>query len=237
MKGRKMSNAVAGPKKIIVATKPHSTVSEQFRTIRTNIMYSSIDKPIRSVLFTSAVPSAGKSTIAANMAIAYAQAGKKTLLLDGDLRRPTCHYTFDVGNQKGLSTAIVNDISLEELVIKTEFDMLDLITSGPIPPNPSELLSSKKLAQFVDKLKFQYEMIIIDSPPLLSVTDAQLLSKRADGVILVTDVENNNRDHLLEAKELLNKADANIIGIVLNNRYTKHKTKDDYYYYQASHDG
>lgn len=236
MRDRKMNNEVASAKKIIVATKPHSPVSEQFRTIRTNIMYSSIDRPIRSVLFTSAVAGAGKSTIAANVAIAYAQAGKKTLLLDGDLRRPTCHYTFKVSNQKGLSTAIVNDIALEDLVNQTEFDDLDLITSGPIPPNPSELLSSKKLTQFIDHLKFQYEMIIVDSPPLLSVTDAQLLSKSADGVILITDVENNNRNHLLEAKDLLNKADANIIGLVLNNRTIKDKSKDDYYYYQASHD-
>ncbi|WP_052747393.1 CpsD/CapB family tyrosine-protein kinase [Salinicoccus sediminis] len=237
MRHRKMNNEVASAKKIIVATKPHSPVSEQFRTIRTNIMYSSIDRPIRSVLFTSAVAGAGKSTIAANVAIAYAQAGKKTLLLDGDLRRPTCHYTFKVSNQKGLSTAIVNDIASEDLVNQTEFDNLYLITSGPIPPNPSELLSSKKLTQFIDHLKFQYEMIIVDSPPLLSVTDAQLLSKSADGVIMITDVENNNRNHLLEAKDLLNKADANIIGLVLNNRDAKYRLKDDYYYHQASHDG
>jgi len=236
MKGRKMNSEAGGPRNIIVATKPQSPVSEQFRTIRTNIMYSSVDKPIRSVLFTSAVAGAGKSTIASNVAIAYAQAGKKTLLLDGDLRRPTCHYTFGASNQKGLSTAAVNDVSAEELVVRTEFDMLDLITSGPIPPNPSELLSSRKLSQFTETLKFQYEMIIMDSPPLLSVTDAQILSKSADGVILITDVENNNRNHLLEAKDLLNKADANIIGLVLNNRDAKYRSKDDYYYYQASHD-
>lgn len=237
MRGRKMNSEAAGARNTIVATKPHSPISEQFRTIRTNIMYSSVDTPIKSVLFTSAVAGAGKSTIAANVAIAYAQAGKKTLLLDGDLRRPTCHYTFNTSNKKGLSTAAVNVVPIEDLIIETEFDMLDLIASGPIPPNPSELLSSKKLSRFMETLKFQYEMIIIDSPPLLSVTDAQILSKSADGVILITDVENNNRNHLLEAKVLLNKADANIIGLVLNNRNVKNKSKDNYYYYQASHDG
>jgi capsular exopolysaccharide synthesis family protein len=238
--GRKMNrkqrknNEAAGPRKIVVATQPQSAASEQFRTIRTNIMYSSIDQPIRSVLFTSAMPGAGKSTVAANMAIAYAQAGKKTLLLDADLRRPTSHYTFEVLNQKGLSTAIVKEVPLETLIRSTEFEKLDLITSGPIPPNPSELLSSRRMEQFMNDLAIHYEMIIIDSPPLLSVTDAQLLSKRSDGVVLVTNVEDNNRDQLLEAKDLLYKADANIIGLVLNNRDMKQGASGQYYYYRAA---
>lgn len=237
--GRKMNrkqknNEAAGPRKIVVATQPQSAASEQFRTIRTNIMYSSIDQPIRSVLFTSATPGAGKSTVVANMAIAYAQAGKKTLLLDADLRRPTSHYTFEVLNQKGLSTAIVKEVPLETLIRSTEFEKLDLITSGPIPPNPSELLSSRRMEQFMNDLAIHYEMIIIDSPPLLSVTDAQLLSKRSDGVVLVTNVEDNNRDQLLEAKDLLYKADANIIGLVLNNRDMKQGASGQYYYYRAA---
>lgn len=237
--GRKMNrkqknNEAAGPRKIVVATQPQSAASEQFRTIRTNIMYSSIDQPIRSVLFTSATPGTGKSTVVANMAIAYAQAGKKTLLLDADLRRPTSHYTFEVLNQKGLSTAIVKEVPLETLIRSTEFEKLDLITSGPIPPNPSELLSSRRMEQFMNDLAIHYEMIIIDSPPLLSVTDAQLLSKRSDGVVLVTNVEDNNRDQLLEAKDLLHKADANIIGLVLNNRDMKQGASGQYYYYRAA---
>lgn len=233
---RKAGRHTDEARKIVVATKPQASVSEQFRTIRTNIMYSSVDHPIRSVLFTSETPDAGKSTIAANMAIAYAQAGKKTLLLDADLRRPTTHYTFGVMNQHGLSTAIVSDVELEDLVRHTKHDMLDLITSGPIPPNPSELLSSKRLEQFMNKLSLHYEMIIIDSPPLLSVTDSQILSKQADGVVLVTNVENNNRNQLLDAKDLLNKADANIIGLVLNHRETKTVGKDGYYYYESTSD-
>ena len=236
MMRKKTHSGAAGPRQLIVAISPHATVSEQFRTIRTNIMYAGVDRPMRSVLFTSDIPGAGKSTIAANMAAAYGQAGKKTLLLDADLRRPTCHYTFETMNQSGLSAAIVNDIPIEDFVKKTEFEDLDLITSGPIPPNPSELLSSKKMGQVMDSLAKQYEMIIMDSPPILSVTDAQLLSKQADGVIIVTDVENNNRDRLMEAKDLLEKADANIIGIVLNNRKINYRTSDNYYYYQASND-
>ncbi|TVT28936.1 CpsD/CapB family tyrosine-protein kinase [Salinicoccus cyprini] len=232
-KRKKKKSEVVEPRNVIVANKPHATASEQFRTIRTNIMYAGVDDPIRSVLFTSAISGAGKSTIAANMAIAYAQAGIKTLLLDGDLRRPTSHYTFEVSNRVGLSSAMVNDIPLENLIRKTEFDTLDLITSGPIPPNPSELLSSKKMAQFMNSLNESYEMVIMDSPPILSVTDPQLLCKQADGVVLVTDVENNNRDQLVEAKDLLDKAGANIIGVVLNHRELKHGAEEQYYYTEA----
>ncbi|SOC37696.1 CpsD/CapB family tyrosine-protein kinase [Salinicoccus kekensis] len=222
------------PKYLVVDKQPHATVSEQFRTIRTNIMYSSVNTDIKSVLFTSDLAGSGKSTVAANMAVAYAQAGKKTLLLDADLRRPTSHETFRVGNREGLSTLIVNDIHLKEVIKGTEFDNLDLITSGPIPPNPAELLSAPKLDAIMVRLVTHYDMVIIDSPPILSVTDAQLLSKNADGVVLVTNVEKNNRDRLNEAKDLLNKSGANILGIVLNGRTAEYKRDGHNYYYQKS---
>lgn len=221
-----------GPRDLVVIDNPKSPVSEQFRTIRTNITYSSIDTEIKSVLFTSATPNAGKSTTAANVAVAYAQSGKKTLLLDADLRRPTMHHTFEMNNQHGLSTAIVNEMEVEELVRATEIDNLDVITSGPIPPNPSELITSNKMSQFFKILTLQYDMVIVDSPPILAVTDGQLLSKLVDGTILVTDVEQNNRDALTQAKELLHKADASITGVVLNNK--KMDTDNNYYYYYGS---
>jgi capsular exopolysaccharide synthesis family protein len=220
------------PRYLVVDKQPHATVSEQFRTIRTNIMYSSVNRDIRSVLFTSDMASTGKSTVAANMAVAYAQAGKKTLLLDADLRRPTSHETFRVDNRAGLSTLIVNDLLIEDVIKATEFEKLDLITSGPIPPNPAELLSASKLDSIMLRLMTHYDMVIIDSPPVLSVTDGQLLSKNADGVIMVTNVENNSRERLNDAKDLLNKAGANIIGIVLNGRSPEYKKDNQYYYYQ-----
>ena len=221
------------PRDLVVLKQPKSPVSEQYRTIRTNITYSSIDKEIKSVLFTSSTPGAGKSTTAANVAIAFAQAGKRTLLLDADLRRPTVHYTFEVQNQRGLSTGIVNDIYAEELVRATDVENLDLITSGPIPPNPSELLASNKMTQFFKVVSMQYDMVIVDSPPILAVTDGQLLSKMVDGTILVSNVETNNRDSLTHAKELLEKADANMLGVVLNNKRIKDEG-DSYYYYYGS---
>lgn len=231
---RRHKDEYNGPRYLVVDKQPRATVSEQFRTIRTNIMYSSVNTEIRSVLFTSDMAAAGKSTIASNMAVAYAQAGKKTLLLDADLRRPTSHETFRVANREGLSTLIVNDIPFAEVVKSTEFENLDLITSGPIPPNPAELLSASKLDAIMVRLMTHYDMVIMDSPPILSVTDAQLLSKHANGVVLVTDVESNNRNRLNEAKDLLNKAGANIIGIVLNGRPAQYKRDGPYYHYQES---
>ncbi|MFB9861025.1 CpsD/CapB family tyrosine-protein kinase [Salinicoccus siamensis] len=229
----KSRNYVSGPTQLIVEKQPKSPVSEQFRTVRTNIMYSNIDTEIKTVLVTSATPAAGKSTTAANLAVAYAQSGKRTVLIDADLRRPTMHYTFEMTNQRGMSTAIVNDVPVENIVRETEIENLDLITSGPIPPNPSELLSSKKMVHLLKTFSMHYDMVIIDSPPLLAVTDAQVLSKITDGTVLVTNVAANNRDRLLEAKDLLKKADANILGVVMNNKKMNTK-KDDYYYYYGS---
>ncbi|OZT76877.1 CpsD/CapB family tyrosine-protein kinase [Salinicoccus roseus] len=234
MFGKKRSHSyVSGPRELIVERQPKSPVSEQFRTVRTNIMYSNIDTEIKTVLVTSATPGAGKSTTAANLAVAYAQSGKRTVLIDADLRRPTMHYTFEMTNQRGMSTAIVNDVPVENIVRETEIENLDLITSGPIPPNPSELLSSNKMMHLLRTFSMHYDMVIIDSPPLLAVTDAQVLSKITDGTVLVTNVAENNRDRLLEAKDLLNKADANILGVVMNNKKMNTK-KDDYYYYYGS---
>lgn len=232
-KKNKLLDYTSGPRDLIVSKQPKSPISEQYRTIRTNITYSSVDTPIKSVLFTSATPSAGKSTTAANVAIAYAQAGKRTLLLDADLRRPTTHYTFEMNNQRGLSTAIVNEMPLESIIRETDIENLDVVTSGPVPPNPSELIASNKMVQFFKTLTMQYDMVIVDSPPILAVTDAQLLSKVVDGTILVSNVESNNRDSLAHAKDLLEKADANLIGVVINNKKIRN-SKDSYYYYYGN---
>ena len=209
----------------------NSLISEQYRIIRTNIMFSNVDSDIQSVLFTSEMPGAGKSTTAANVAAAFAQAGKRTVLVDADLRRPTSHYTFELSNQSGLTTGIVNQLPLEEIIKHTSVENLDLVTSGPVPPNPSELLSSVKMAQLLRELKSHYDMILVDSPPVLAVTDAQILSKHTDGTVIVTDVKNNNVHRLKEAKQLLEKTDAKILGVVLNNVNVKKESKNNYHYY------
>lgn len=209
----------------------NSLISEQYRIIRTNIMFSNLDSDIKSVLFTSEIPGAGKSTTAANVAAAFAQAGKKTVLVDADLRRPTSHYTFGLANQSGLTTGIVNQLPIERIVKTSSVEKLDIITSGPVPPNPSELLSSSKMAQLLSDMKNYYDMIIVDSPPILSVADAQILSKYTDGTVIVTDVKNNNMHRLKEAQQLLEKTDTNILGVVLNNVKMKKESKNNYNYY------
>lgn len=222
----------SGPRELIVRNEPKSPVSEQYRTIRTNIMYSSVDNEMKTILFSSAAPNAGKSTTAANVAVAFAQAGNRTLLIDADLRRPTTHYTFEMNNARGLSSAIVGEAEIEQILRQTDVDNLDIITSGPVPPNPAELLQSKKMEHLLKTVNMQYDNIIIDSPPLLSVADAQILGTRVDGTILVVNSEDSDRDQLQKAKDLLNKTDTNIIGVVLNQRDMG--SKDSYYYYYSN---
>ncbi|MCU7557537.1 CpsD/CapB family tyrosine-protein kinase [Macrococcus capreoli] len=228
---RKKSKVDKQNKKRLLITHeyPKSTISEQYRMIRSNIDFSTVDKTIRTIVVTSAAPSAGKSTSAANIAITYAQADKKVLLIDGDLRKPTVHYTFETNNVIGLSSLITKQAEYIQAIKKTEIENLDIITSGPIPPNPSELLGSNNMEQIIKELLVNYDVIIIDTPPVLAVTDAAILSQITDGTILVTNVANNNRNHLIKTKDILVKANANILGIILNN--VKNSDKDDYYYY------
>lgn len=229
---KRKSNLTQLPKerKLITHLFPKSTISEQFRMIRSNIMFSGVDHEIKKLVITSAAPSAGKSTTAANIAVAYAQAGKRVLLIDGDLRKPTVHYTFEIKNVFGLSNLITDQIGIDKAVQNTQVENLSILASGPIPPNPSELLGSKRFKELIASFEQNFDMIIIDTPPVLAVTDAVIMSTVADGTILVTDVETNNKQHLVKAKEVLQKSDANILGIVLNN--VEKSSKDDYYYYE-----
>ncbi|MGV2874579.1 CpsD/CapB family tyrosine-protein kinase [Macrococcus capreoli] len=227
---RKIRQEDLKQRKLVTFEQPKSIVSEQFRMIRSNIMFSELDKSIDTLVFTSAAPSAGKSTTAANVAITYAQAGMKVLLIDGDLRKPTVQYTFETKNIFGLSNLITEQITVEQAIQDTKIENLSIITSGPIPPNPSELLGSNRFKNLLNNLKSFFDIIIIDTPPVLAVTDAVILSTQVDGTILVTNVETNNKTLLLKAKETLEKSDVNILGVVLNN--VEKSSKEDYYYYE-----
>lgn len=212
----------------ITIDKPRSIISEKFRSIRTNILFSSADDDIKTVVFTSEKPSDGKSTISANVAITYAQAGYKTLLIDGDMRRPTQHYLFNTTNMDGLSNLIVNKTEYDKVIHHTEISGLDLITAGPIPPNPSELIGSHKLLEILKYLQGEYDFIIIDSPPVNSVTDAQLFAEIAKYVVYVINVQKNDRTAVKRGKDLIEKAGAKILGVVLN-RAPEDKTSNYYY--------
>ena len=194
---------------------PMSQVAEQFRTIRTNILYSSVDRKTKSIIVTSAGPSEGKSTTAANLAVAFAQSGLRTLLVDADLRRPTVHRTFELDNTKGLSNLLsIRSMSLGDVLQPSDVRNLDIITSGPISPNPSELLASGRMNKVLHILKKEYDFIIFDVPPVGSVTDAQLLASQVDGALLVVREEQTEKAALNHAVQLMDQVDAKILGAV-----------------------
>ncbi|ARJ39626.1 capsular biosynthesis protein [Sporosarcina ureae] len=213
-------------RKLVTQSNSKSSVSEQFRTLRTNINFSMPDQELKTILFTSAAQGEGKSTISANTAIVFAQAGKKVLLIDADMRKPTTHYTFNRMNATGLSNLLTRNWEIKDVIQKTDIEGLDLITSGPIPPNPAELLGSKTMDHVLEQLTGMYDLLLFDAPPVLNVTDAQILSHRCDGTIIVLHARKTEKDSVVKAKEALLSSQANIIGTVLNNF---ERQKDHYY--------
>lgn len=210
---------------------PKSVLSEKFRGIRTNITFSTPDGNVNAIVIIAERPDVGKSSISANTAITYAQSGMKTLIIDGDMRKPSQHYLFQEANARGLSTAIVEGEPIEHYVIPTRVNNLSLLTAGPIPPNPSELIASERFKEIFEELKTQYDMIIIDTPPILTVTDAQLFAKLTNNAVLVIDASQNNRNEVMRGKELVEKSGARILGVILNKATIDQSTSSYYYYY------
>ncbi|WP_204206203.1 polysaccharide biosynthesis tyrosine autokinase [Mammaliicoccus sciuri] len=219
---------------LITMEKPKAVISEKFRGIRTNILFSTADNDVQSIVFTSEKPGAGKSTVSANVAVTYAQAGYKTLLIDGDMRKPTQHYIFNTDNIDGFSNLIINKTDYNKAIHKTDIVNLDLLTSGPIPPNPSELIGSEKSLEVFEYLRSEYDFIIIDTPPVNTVTDAQLFAEIAKYVVYVVDVQKNDRNVVKKGKELIEKAGAKILGVVLNK--APEDKSSSYYYYYGKHE-
>lgn len=218
-------------RKLIATLDPKSPIAEQYRTIRTNIQYSSVDKEIKSIMVTSSGPAEGKSTTVANLAVVFAQLGKKVLLVDADLRKPTVHRTFGVNNLFGFTTVLTKQASLANTVLETEEKDLFILTSGPVPPNPAELLSSKSMEQFIEEAKEQFDYVLFDTPPLLAVADPQILANKVDGSIFVVFSGRTEIDQAKKAKELLQNAQSKLVGVVLNHKEVK--STDYYYYYGA----
>ncbi|KOF08651.1 capsular biosynthesis protein, partial [Planococcus glaciei] len=204
-------------RKIVAYTNPRSLVSEQYRTLRTNIKFSSPDKEISSILVTSSMHSEGKSTTAANLAIVFAQEGKQVLIIDADMRKPTMHFTFSLKNNIGLSSILIRQNILKEAVKTTHVENLDLITCGPIPPNPAELLGSKSMNLLMVQLKELYDIIIIDAPPILAVADSQILANICEGAVLVINSGETEKGKAMKAKEVLASSNSRLIGAVVNN--------------------
>lgn len=206
---------------LITVVNPKSPVSEAYRRLRTNIQFSGLDKPLRTLLMTSTGPEEGKSTTLANLGVTLAQAGHRVVLVDCDLRRPSLQDIFGVDNAVGLTTLFIEDRSLDlqhaAVLKETSVANLRVLTSGQLPPNPSELLSSQRMGKIIESLKAQADFILFDSPPILAVTDAAVLAQKVDGVVLVISAGKTKRDHAVKAKSLLEKVNAKLLGVVLNN--------------------
>ncbi|ATX84858.1 tyrosine protein kinase [Bacillus velezensis] len=205
-----------------------SLVAEQYRTIRTNIEFSSVQTHLRSILVTSSVPGEGKSFSAANLAAVFAQQEKKVLLVDADLRKPTIHETYQLENVQGLTNVLVGNASLGETVQKTLIDNLYVLTSGPTPPNPAELLSSKAMGELIQEMYSRYSLVIFDSPPLLAVADGQILANQTDGSVLVVLSGKTKMDTVQKARDALQQSKAKLLGALLNK---KENQKTEHYSY------
>ena len=206
------------PDHLITVADPRSPVSEAYRTLRTNLDFSSLDKPLKTMLVTSAGPEEGKSTVLANLAVTTAQAGRRVILVDCDLRRPTLHSIFNLKNNVGLTTMIVDDTAMESPPLQdTGVEGLQLVSSGPLPPNPSELLGSRRMEEIIAALLERADVVLFDAPPVVAVTDAAVLATKVDGVLLVINAGGTKRDYARAAKARLEKVNANLLGAVLNN--------------------
>lgn len=216
---------------LIAQLNPRSPITEQYRTLRTNLQFSAVDKPLNSILVTSTNPSEGKSITAANLAVVYAQAGNKVLLIDADMRKPTVHYTFRLNNLRGLSNVLIGDCALEQATSSSDVDHLDVLTSGPIPPNPAELLGSKQMKQTLEYAKTLYDIVIFDSPPTLAVTDSQIITQIVDGTLLVVRSKQTEIEGATKAADMLKAGKGRVLGTVLND--LDKTTSNSYYYYGA----
>lgn len=227
----------------ITISQPRSPVSESFRSLRTNLQFASVDKPLKVILVTSPSPSEGKTTISANLGIVMAQSGKRVVMVDADMRRPRLHKMLGLPNRKGLSSLFVQPkVNLDGTLQKTATDGLLALPAGDVPPNPAELLGSEKLFDILNQIGNESDLTIIDSPPVMAVTDSAVLAHRVDGVLLVLKPGTTKLAAARQAVDQLRRVGANPLGVVLNvvdfsrSRYTYYHYKGYYYTYHYYYD-
>ena len=203
---------------LILKNNPKSIISEDFRTVRTSLDFSLVGKNNNSLVLTSTAPNEGKSFVSANLAIAFANTGKKVLLVDADMRLGRQHEIFELSNQAGLSNLLVETAGdrLRKYVQKTEIENLSVVTRGVTPPNPAELIDSKQMEKFIATVKAKYDYVIIDSAPVYNLADSLIISKKADRTMIVCRVNKTNIDHVKDGLKSLQAIDANVAGVILN---------------------
>lgn len=219
---------------LIVNSDPKSMFSESIKSIRTNLQFSAVDKELKIILFTSPEPGNGKSFVSANLAAAYAQEGKKVLIIDCDLRRGRQHKVFNVMNQTngGYTNLILNykdDTKLSNYIIKTNVQNIDLIPTGPTPPNPLELLASRSNEKVIQELRNYYDIIILDCPPVLGISDAPIMTKFSDANVVVVSSGETQIELLDRCKKEFDKANSKIDGVIINKVNIKGSTYSSYY--------
>ena len=215
--------------KITSLEKPQSNISEAYRTIRTGIEFSNLDKDLKVICMTSSKQNEGKTTVLSNLGVSFAKIDKKVLLIDADLRNPSISKMFDISNTQGLMDILLGKRNIQDCVKKTKQENLYILTGGTIPPNPAEVLSSKKMSEFIESIKDEYDYIFIDSPPVGVVSDASIISAYSDGVIFVVGANEVDSNLAKIAKERLDSVKANIVGVILNKFKTD--TNSEYYNY------
>ena len=209
----------------------NAALVEQFRMLRTNLHFAMLGTQLKSIVLTSATNSAGKSTIAVNLAVTISRQGTRVLLVDCDFRRPTVHDHFNLSNDRGMPTFLTNPSAVfQDYVQPTPLASLSVLTGGPMHPNPVELLSSKRMIQLEQELETMFDLVIYDTPPLLGFADAQIIAGRVDGVIFVVNHGVATKDDVLKASESLKMVNANVLGAVYN-RVPINGSDNSYYYY------
>jgi capsular exopolysaccharide synthesis family protein len=209
---------------LVTLTDPRSPAAEAFRTLRTNLMFSSLERPLTTLLVTSAAPEEGKSTTLANLAVTMAQGGRRTIVVDCDLRHPHQHEIFGVPGEPGLSNMMLNNQDRPPLVA-TSIEGLSLLPAGTPPENPADLLGSRQMDTIIANLKTRADIVLFDAPPVIAVTDAALLASKLDGALLVVSAGQTRRDHALQAKALLERIHVHIVGTVLTNASVDRRLK------------
>lgn len=226
----KKNQGATKPVNLITLLNPNSPISEQYRTVRTNLQFAVAgDQPLRSMTVVSSGPGEGKSTLAANLAVVFAQDGRKVLLVDADMRKATVHKTFGLSNEIGLSNLVSGQQAASSVIQATDVNNLSIITSGPTPPNPAELLNSRRMNILMEELYQTFDLIIFDLPPVMTVADGLIMASKTDGTVLVIREGVTRKDSVLEAKNRLLQAKARILGVIYNG--AEQVNESSYYYY------